>query len=108
MSVGHRNKGPNTTQSGGESGSCRSGIFHQQNKAVAAKSLGRIRRGNRRERKRVALVERLRRFVEDSHLGFYEIASEVGTSGVRLSMWLDGTARPHAQQLDAIEKFLKG
>ena len=58
--------------------------------------------------KEKALVERLRRFVEDSHLGFYEIASEVGTSGVRLSMWLAGTAEPHAQELEAIEKFLKG
>ena len=58
--------------------------------------------------KEKALGERLRRFVEDSHLGFYKIASEVGTSGVRLSMWLAGTTRPHAEQLDAIEKFLKG
>jgi len=36
------------------------------------------------------LVERLRRFVENSHLGFY------------------GTAMPHTEQLDTIEKFLKG
>jgi DNA transposition AAA+ family ATPase len=54
-----------------------------------------------------ALVARLRRFVEDSDLGFYKIASRVGTSGGTLSMWLAGTARPHAEEMAAIEKFLE-
>ena len=54
-----------------------------------------------------ALVARLRRFVEDSDLSFYKIASRIGTSAGILSMWLAGTARPHAEELDAIEKFLK-
>jgi DNA transposition AAA+ family ATPase len=53
------------------------------------------------------LVARLRRFVEDSDLSFYKIASRIGTSAGILSMWLAGTARPHAEELDAIEKFLK-
>jgi hypothetical protein len=55
-----------------------------------------------------ALVARLRQFVEDSDLSFYEIASRVGTSGGILSMWLAGTARPRAAELAAIEKFLQG
>ena len=53
------------------------------------------------------LVARLRRFVEDSDLSFYKIASRIGMSAGILSMWLAGTARPHAEELDAIEKFLK-
>ena len=55
-----------------------------------------------------ALVERLRQFVENSDLSFYRIASRIGTSGGTLSMWLAGKARPHAEELVAIEKFLKG
>jgi len=55
-----------------------------------------------------ALVERLKQFVEDSDLSFYEIASRIGTSAAILSMWLARRARPHAEELDAIEKFLKG
>jgi DNA transposition AAA+ family ATPase len=55
-----------------------------------------------------ALVARLRRFVEDSDLSPYKIASRVGTSGGILSLWLAGTGRPHADELAAIEKFLKG
>ena len=39
-----------------------------------------------------ALVARLRQFVEDSDLSFYEIASRIGTSGGILSFWLAGTA----------------
>ena len=52
------------------------------------------------------LVERLRQFVENSDLSFYKIASRIGTSGGVLSMWLAGKARPHAEELAAIEKFL--
>jgi DNA transposition AAA+ family ATPase len=55
-----------------------------------------------------AILARLRQFVENSDLSFYKIASRIGTSGGILSMWLAGTARPHAEQLAAIEKFLKG
>ena len=55
-----------------------------------------------------ALVERLRQFVEDSDLSFYEIASRIGTSAGILSMWLAGKAEPHAEELAAIEKFLNG
>jgi DNA transposition AAA+ family ATPase len=55
-----------------------------------------------------ALVERLRQFVENSDLSFYKIASRIGTSGGTLSMWLAGKARPRAEELAAIEKFLKG
>jgi DNA transposition AAA+ family ATPase len=55
-----------------------------------------------------ALVARLRQFVEDSDLSFYKIASRIATSGGILSMWLAGTARPHAEELAAIEKLLEG
>lgn len=54
-----------------------------------------------------ALVARLRQFVEDSDLSFYKIASRIGTSGVILSMWLAGTARPHTEELAAIEEILR-
>jgi DNA transposition AAA+ family ATPase len=54
------------------------------------------------------LVARLRQFIEESDLSFYKIASRVGTSGGILSMWLAGTARPRAEELAAIEKFLQG
>ena len=53
------------------------------------------------------LVARLRQFIEDSDLSFYKIASRVGTSGGILSMWLAGTARPRAEELAVIEKFLQ-
>ena len=53
-----------------------------------------------------ALVARLRQFIEDSDLSFYKIASRVGTSGGILSMWLAGKAKPRAEELAAIEKFL--
>jgi DNA transposition AAA+ family ATPase len=53
------------------------------------------------------LVARLEQFIEDSDLSFYKIASRVGTSGGILSMWLAGTARPRAEELAAIEKFLQ-
>jgi DNA transposition AAA+ family ATPase len=55
----------------------------------------------------ITVIVRLRRFVEDSHLSFYQIASLIGTSGTILSIWLAGTARPHMTKLDEIEKFLK-
>jgi len=54
-----------------------------------------------------ALVERLKRFVEDSDLSFYEIASRIGTSAGILSMWLARKVRPDAEDLAAIEKFLR-
>ena len=54
-----------------------------------------------------ALIVRLRRFVEDSDLSLYQIASLIGTSGTILSMWLAGTAKPHMTELDEIETFLK-
>jgi DNA transposition AAA+ family ATPase len=54
-----------------------------------------------------ALIVRLRRFVEDSDLSLYQIASLIGISGTILSMWLAGTARPHMAELDEIEKLLK-
>jgi hypothetical protein len=66
------------------------------------------RSGEGREPNEEALVERLRQFVENSDLSFYRIASRIGTSGVTLSMWLAGKARPRADELAAIEKFLKG
>src|SRR5262249_22810232 len=61
-----------------------------------------------REPNEEALLERLRQFVEDSDLSFYRIASRIGTTGGTLSMWLAGKARPRAEELAAIEKFLKG
>ena len=51
---------------------------------------------------------RLRRFIENSDLSFYQIASRIGTSGALLSMWLAGTASPGtADELDKIERILK-
>jgi DNA transposition AAA+ family ATPase len=61
-----------------------------------------------REPNEEALVERLRQFVENSDLSFYKIASRIGTSGGTLSMSLTGKPRPHAEELAAIGKFLKG
>lgn len=43
-----------------------------------------------------AMVERLKQFVEDSDLSFYEIASRIGISAGILSMLLARKARPHA------------
>jgi DNA transposition AAA+ family ATPase len=60
------------------------------------------------EEPKEALVARLRQFVEDSDLSFYKIASRIGTSGGILSMWLSERAKPVPEELDAIEKFLKG
>jgi len=53
-----------------------------------------------------ALIARLRRFVEDSDLSFYEIASRIETSGTILSMWLARTAQPDGKELSEIERFL--
>ena len=61
-----------------------------------------------REPNEEALVERLKQFIEDFDLSFYEIASRIETSAAILSMWLAGKARPRAEELSAIEKFLKG
>ena len=66
------------------------------------------RSGEGRDANEEALLERLRQFVQNSDLSFYRIASRIGTSGVTLSMWLAGKARPRAGELAAIEKFLKG
>ncbi|HEV3210947.1 MAG TPA: hypothetical protein VGY91_11850 [Chthoniobacterales bacterium] len=55
-----------------------------------------------------ALIDRLRRFVEDSDLSFYQIALRIGTTGTILSMWLAGTAAPHAAELRGIERVLTG
>ena len=55
-----------------------------------------------------ALIVRLRRFVEDSDLSFYQIASRVGTTGTVLSMWLSGAAKPNAIDLLQIESLLNG
>jgi DNA transposition AAA+ family ATPase len=53
-----------------------------------------------------ALIGRLRRFIDDSDLSFYQIASLIGTSGTILSMWLARTAKPHTAELAEIERFL--
>jgi DNA transposition AAA+ family ATPase len=53
-----------------------------------------------------ALVGRLRRFIDDSDLSFYRIASLIGTSGTFLSMWLARTAKPHTTDLAEIERLL--
>jgi DNA transposition AAA+ family ATPase len=53
-----------------------------------------------------ALLRRLMQFVSDSELSFYRIASRIGTSGVILSMWLAGAARPDKTQLTAIDRLL--
>ena len=60
------------------------------------------------ESREEALVESLKQFIEDSDLSFYEIAQRIGTSAGILSMWLAGKTKPHAEELAAIEKFLKG
>jgi hypothetical protein len=52
------------------------------------------------------LIAELRHFVENSDLSFYRIASLVGTTGTRLSMWLAGTAKPKTTDLTEIERFL--
>jgi transcriptional regulator with XRE-family HTH domain len=57
------------------------------------------------EPRRRELVARLRRYVEDSDLSFYRIATLVGTTGTNLSMWLAGTNRPKIAELDEIEKL---
>jgi DNA transposition AAA+ family ATPase len=53
-----------------------------------------------------ALIVRLRRFVENSDLSLYQIASIIGTSGTILSMWIAGTTRPDMSKLGEIEKLL--
>ena len=59
------------------------------------------------ESRRRELVARLKRYVEDSDLSFYRIATLVGTSGTNLSMWLAGTNRPKSAELDGIEKLFE-
>jgi DNA transposition AAA+ family ATPase len=53
-----------------------------------------------------ALVGRLRRFIDDSDLSFYRIASLIGISGTFLSMWLARTAKPNTVELAEIERLL--
>ena len=60
----------------------------------------------REEPNEEALIGRLRRFLDDSDLSFYQIASLIGTSGTILSMWLARTAKPHTAELAEIERFL--
>jgi DNA transposition AAA+ family ATPase len=60
----------------------------------------------REEPSEEALVAKLRRFIEDSDLSFYQIASRVGTSGTMLSMWLAGTAKPDPAKSIEIDRFL--
>jgi DNA transposition AAA+ family ATPase len=55
-----------------------------------------------------ALIARLRRFVEDSNLSFYQIASCVGISGTTLSMRLSGIARPDIAESAEIQRLLQG
>jgi DNA transposition AAA+ family ATPase len=54
-----------------------------------------------------ALIGKLKRFVEESDLSLYQIATLIGTSGVILSMWLAGTAKPHTTELNEIDRFLR-
>jgi DNA transposition AAA+ family ATPase len=54
-----------------------------------------------------ALIVKLRRFVEDSDDSLYQIAELMGISGTVLSMWLAGTAKPHPNERDQIERFLR-
>ena len=54
-----------------------------------------------------SLIGRLRWFINESPLSFYEIASRIGTRGAILSMWIAGTSRPQTTELIAIDRFLK-
>jgi transcriptional regulator with XRE-family HTH domain len=45
------------------------------------------------------------RFVEDSDKSLPQIAELMGVSGVTLSMWIAGTARPPASKLLEIKRF---
>jgi DNA transposition AAA+ family ATPase len=54
-----------------------------------------------------SLISRLTRFIDESDLSFYQIASLIGTSGTILSMWLAGTAKPGTAEVAEIERFLK-
>lgn len=55
-----------------------------------------------------ATIERLLRFIEESDVSFYQIASLIGTSSGMLSMWLARTTKPDSTQLATIERFLNG
>jgi ribosome-binding protein aMBF1 (putative translation factor) len=52
-------------------------------------------------------IFRLGRFVEDTDLSFYQIASRLGIPSTILTMWLAGTARPNCNELDKIERLLE-
>ena len=45
------------------------------------------------------VIFRLRRFVEDSDLSFYQIASSLGIPSTILSMWLAGTAKARRERI---------
>ena len=51
------------------------------------------------------LLGDLIRFVENSDKSIPRIAELMGVSGVALSMWIAGTARPSASKLLEIERF---
>jgi hypothetical protein len=53
------------------------------------------------------LLGDLIRFVEDSDQSIPRIAELMGVSGVALSMWIAGTARPTAIKLLEIKRFLE-
>jgi hypothetical protein len=54
-----------------------------------------------------ALLGDLVRFVENSDKSIPRIAELMGVSGVALSMWIAGTARPTATKLLEIKRFFE-
>ena len=46
-----------------------------------------------------ALLDELKRFVEDTKLSIYRIAELMGVYGSTLSIWIAGTAKPHRTEL---------
>jgi hypothetical protein len=53
------------------------------------------------------LLDDLIRFVENSNQSIPRIAELMGVSGVALSMWIAGTARPTAIKLLEIKRFFE-
>ena len=54
-----------------------------------------------------ALLDELKRFVEDTKLSIYRIAELMGVYGATLSIWIAGTAKPHRTELLEIKGFLE-
>jgi len=54
-----------------------------------------------------ALLDELKRFVEDTKLSIYRIAELMGVYGATLSIWIAGTAKPHRAKLLEIKGFLE-